>query len=240
MVDWGLDLEASSRPLRGVKRVASHRVTGAGSGSLGPTGHRRAAVDRDPNRQVLRHRDAEQEWPVRKGAVRADDPDLLARSLAILAEPEVEMWTTRKKLLRAVQLALVTIGRCDAAGVALTGQPGLDGEVCTSAAAFMLDEAQRAAGRGPCLDAVTSLQIFNVESIANASAWPEFRQVATKYGIKSSLSVPLTIRGVAIGMLNLYSKSVNGFEGCERMGATFAAGVAAAVAPPTGTVAPSP
>lgn len=169
----------------------------------------------------------------------ADVPDQLARSLAILAEPEVAMWTTRKKLLRSVQLALVTIGRCDAAGVALIGRLGLDGEVCTSAAAFRLDEAQREPGGGPCLDAVTSLQIFNVGSIASASAWPEFRQVAAEHGIRSSLSVPLTIRAVAIGRLNLYSKSVNGFEGCERLGAIFAAGVAAAVAPPEGKTAPS-
>lgn len=219
--------------------MATQRVEGVGSGSPGPPVPRRAGVVWDSNREVLRHPDADQEWPVRKGAVRGNIPDQLARSLAILADPEVEMWTTRKKLLRAVQLALVTIGRCDAAGVALIGRLGLDGEVCTSAAAFMLDKAQRAAGGGPCFDAVTSLQIFNVESIANAPAWPEFRQVAAEYGIRSSLSVPLTIRGIAIGMLNLYSKSVNGFEGCERLAATFAAGVAAAIAPPTGQAAPS-
>jgi GAF domain-containing protein len=169
----------------------------------------------------------------------ADVPDQLARSLAILAEPEVATWTTRKKLLRAVQLARVTIGRCDAAGVALIGRLGLDGEVCTSAAAYRLDEAQREAGGGPCFDALTSLQIFNVESIANACAWPEFRQAAAEHGMRSSLSIPLTIWGVALGRLNLYSKSVNGFEGCERQGATFAAGLAAAVAPPEGRTARS-
>lgn len=162
----------------------------------------------------------------------ADVPDQLARSLAILADPQVARWTTRTKLLRAVQLALVTIGRCDAAGVALIGRLGLDGEVCTSAAAYRLDQAQQQVGGGPCYDAVASLQIFNVESIANASAWPEFRRAAAEHGMRSSLSVPLTIRGVAIGRLNLYSKSVNGFEGCERLAATFAAGVAATVAPP--------
>ncbi len=150
----------------------------------------------------------------------------------MLAQPEVAMWSTRKKLLRVVQLALATIGRCDAAGVALLGRLGADGEVCTGAAAYQLDQAQQLAGRGPCFDAIASLRVFIVESIADASAWPEFRAAAATHGIRSCLSVPLATRGVAIGGLNLYSKSVNGFDGCERVAATFAARVAVVLSPP--------
>ena len=158
-----------------------------------------------------------------------DAADQLARSWAMLAAPEVAMWSTRRKLLRVVQVALATIGRCDAAGVALIGHLGADGEVCTGAAAYRLDQAQQEAGCGPCIDAVASLRVFNVESIADVPVWPEFRQVAATHGIKSSLAVPLTLHGVAIGRLNLYSKSVNGFEGCERLAGTFAACVAVAL-----------
>lgn len=161
----------------------------------------------------------------------ADSPDQLARSLAILADPAVARWTTRKKLLRVVELAAGTIGRCDSAGVALIGTLGSDGEVCTDEAAYRLDRAQDHPGGGPCHDAVSSLQIFNVGSIARAPAWPEFRRAAAANGIRSSLSIPLTIRGVAIGRLNLYSDRVGGFEGCERSAAVFAAAVVVALAP---------
>jgi GAF domain-containing protein len=163
----------------------------------------------------------------------ANVPDQLARSLAMLADPAVARWSTRKKLLRVVELAIGTIGFCDAAGVALIGRRGMDGEVCTDEAAYRLDRAQFERGGGPCLDAVTSLQIFNVDEIARAPAWPAFRRAAAENGIRSSLSVPLTIGGFAIGRLNLYSRRLDGFEGCERSAATFAAGVAAALGPDT-------
>jgi GAF domain-containing protein len=163
----------------------------------------------------------------------ADVPDQLARSLAILADPAVIRWSTRKKLLRVVELATRTIGGCDSAGVTLLGRLGLDGEVCTNVAAYRLDRAQSEAGGGPCHDAVSSLQIFNVDSIARAPTWPEFRQAAAENGIQSSLSVPLIVRGVAIGRLNLYSERLNGFDGCEELASAFAAAVATAVASPS-------
>jgi GAF domain-containing protein len=157
-------------------------------------------------------------------------PDQLARSLAILAEPAVARWTTRKRLLKVVELAVGTIGCCDAAGVALIGRLGSDGEVCTDQAAYELDRAQHEPGGGPCLEAVASLQIFNVDLIAKAPAWPEFRRAAADNGIKSSLSVPLTFRGVAIGRLNLYSQRTNGFDGCETSAVMFGVGAVAALA----------
>lgn len=161
----------------------------------------------------------------------ADVPDQLSRSLAVLAEASFDRWPTRRKLLRIVELAKALIGSCDAASVSLTGRRGQDGEVCTEEAAYRLDRAQHGPGGGPCRDAVRSLRIFNVDAIAKAPAWPEFRQAAAENGIESSLSVPLTIGDVAIGVLNLYSRRVGGFEGCERSAAALAAGAAAAVGP---------
>lgn len=141
-------------------------------------------------------------------------PDQLAQSVVILAALAVARWSTRKRLLRVVALDVRTFGCCDAASVTLLGILDLDGEVCTSAVAYRLDQAQRGGG-GPCIDAVRFLQIFNVGCISTAPAWHDYRAAAAADGIRSSLSVPMTRGGAAIGRLNLYSENLDGFDGCE-------------------------
>jgi hypothetical protein len=121
-------------------------------------------------------------------------PDQLAQSTVILAAPAVARWSTRKKLLRVVALAVSTIGRCDAASATLLGILDFDGEVCTSAVAYRLDQPQHGDGGGPCVDAVRFLQIFNVGCISTAATWHDYRVAAAADGIRSRPLGPADLR----------------------------------------------
>lgn len=90
-----------------------------------------------------------------------------------------------QEVLRVVALAVSTIGRCDAASATLLGILDFDGEVCTSAVAYRLDQAQHGDGGGPCVDAVRFLQIFNVGCISTAATWHDYRVAAAADGIRS-------------------------------------------------------
>jgi GAF domain-containing protein len=130
---------------------------------------------------------------------------------------------------RLVSHARKTIGACDSAGLTLVRQGRVTAGVCTDEAARDLDLAQYDAREGPCLDAVHYLQVFSVAAIADVAVWPAFRGAAVANGIRSSLSIPLAHRGLALGMLNLYSRQLNGFEDCEELATAFATRASAAI-----------
>lgn len=118
-------------------------------------------------------------------------------------------------LKRVVALAQATISGCDAAAVTLVRNGRAIPVVSTTDVARELDSVQCRTGEGPSLDAIRQLQVFNVATADDSRSWPGFSKEATARGILSSLSVPLTVGGVAIGALNLYSTSADAFAGCE-------------------------
>lgn len=153
------------------------------------------------------------------------DPVQLRRSLAVLVNGDLMHSTTRKKLLRVVTLAAETFPGCYAAATAKDH----DGEVCTNSAAYHLDQAQFRAGSGPCAEAMASLRAVRVDAIERCP-WRDFRRAAAENRIASSLSIPLLSNDIAIGVLNLYSRETNGFDGCEAGAAAFAQAAATLLA----------
>jgi len=133
-------------------------------------------------------------------------------------------------LKRVVGLAQARIGGCAAASVTLVRGGRAMPVVSTAEVARELDAIQCRTGEGPCLDAIRQLQVFNVATpAASTRLWPRFSEEASARGISSSLSVPLTSGGEAIGALNLYGRSVDAFAGCEADAVVFGARAAAAV-----------
>ena len=120
-------------------------------------------------------------------------------------------------------------------GCAAVGVTVVDGEdpllvVGTSLLGRQLEDLQWEAGHGPGVDAVRQLQVFNVACLASARAWPEFARVALSRGVRSSLAVPVTARGRALGALTLYSFGEDAFTGHEHVGVRYATEVAAVLA----------
>lgn len=132
-------------------------------------------------------------------------------------------------LKRVAAQARDTVGRCQSAGVMVVEAGAVTGRGCTDGVAHDLDRTQCEAGEGPCMDALRFLQIFNVPWVPDVQEWPAFRDVADRHGVLSSLFVPLSLGGRALGTLNLYSRTRNGFEDCEQVAMDFASRSAAAL-----------
>lgn len=105
-------------------------------------------------------------------------------------------------LRRVAEQACVQAG-CVAAGVTLLrgDEPAM--LIGTSLLGRQLEQAQWDAGEGPGIDAIRQLQVFNVSCLATATSWPEFAPLATSRGVRSSLAVPIILRGQALGSLDL-------------------------------------
>jgi GAF domain-containing protein len=89
--------------------------------------------------------------------------------------------------------------------------------------AFAVDEIQYGHGQGPCLEALHTGRTVSVPDLATEQRWGEYRMHALTYGVRSSLSVPLTVHGDTRGALNLYTTEVNSFGSVEkRHGEAFA------------------
>ena len=133
-------------------------------------------------------------------------------------------------LRRLAELACETIPGCSAGSVTLWREGEPYTVVSTSALAQEVDNAQYASGDGPCLDAGRSGETYLVADLAADGRWPEFAAVAVRHGIRSSLSLPLAVRGEPIGALNLYSQDLDGFAAALPAGRLFARQAAVAIA----------
>ena len=84
------------------------------------------------------------------------------------------------------------------------------------------DEAQYAAGEGPCLQALRDGCAVEVPDVEAESRWPFFREEAAALGVRSSLSMPLVIDSTTVGALNIYATRPRAFEGHGERGRRFA------------------
>lgn len=162
--------------------------------------------------------------------VAAETPDELAARRAELVGllQEEESWA--QTLERLAGLARATIPGCSAGSVTLwrEGQPYT--VVSTDDLAREVDNAQYETLEGPCLDASRYGEVYVVREMAGETRWPVFCSVAARKGIRSSLSLPLSVRGAPIGALNLYSEQHDGFAGAEEVGRLFAGQAGVAIA----------
>jgi GAF domain-containing protein len=93
-----------------------------------------------------------------------------------------------------------------------------------------VDEVQYDQGEGPCLEASRTGRVIYVPDMRDDGRWPRYRLHAVAAGVRSSLSLPLTIADATIGALNLYCTEPDAFDDRLRQGlAVFAAQAAAAL-----------
>jgi len=96
--------------------------------------------------------------------------------------------------------------------------------------AEQVDELQYGAGTGPCLDSLESGAIIDVPDLTADTRWTDYRQHALAQGVRSSVSIPLSIDGSTVGALNLYGTRPHTFDQAARQHAeTFATQAATAL-----------
>jgi GAF domain-containing protein len=96
--------------------------------------------------------------------------------------------------------------------------------------AAQVDEIQYSSDEGPCLDAMRTGSVVQVDDLSSEERWDGYRPHALDHGVVSSLSLPLIVDGESLGALNLYSAAPAAFTGPQRDQAeAFAAQCAAAL-----------
>jgi GAF domain-containing protein len=95
-----------------------------------------------------------------------------------------------------------------------------DGQPLTVASsdsrAEQVDEVQYGAGTGPCLTTLDSGAIIDVPDLTADTRWTDYRHHALAQGVRSSVSIPLSIDGSTVGALNIYSSEPHAFDQATR------------------------
>jgi GAF domain-containing protein len=163
----------------------------------------------------------------------ADVGDDAERTLVELVGLLPEDESYEETLQRVVDLARQTIPGCDSASVTMltSGKGGGTTVVRTDGLAQRVDEYQYRQDSGPCLDAARTNVTVEVVSMTGEERWGPYPSEAIRHGVHSSLSIPLAVRGEAIGALNLYSGTDRAYTDAAReVGRLFGAQAAVAVA----------
>jgi GAF domain-containing protein len=155
------------------------------------------------------------------------DETLLIRTLVELADNLVEDFDV-------VDLLSHLTGRCvevldaDAAGVMLASPSGALQVVASSSETMrVLELYEIQADQGPCLDCyATGRAVVSVDLAAAGSQWPNFAPQAVGAGFHSVHALPLRLRGVTIGALNLFRGDVGTLGSVEETAAQGLADIA--------------
>lgn len=133
-------------------------------------------------------------------------------ALAALAEDLVVEHSTEEVLAEVIDLVAETLPRCDLAGITLLDEERRPTTAArTDPAVQDLDDAQYTHDDGPCLASLEQARVVTVEDIGAERRWQLFRDTAAQMGVRSTLAMPLIVRGKSIGALNCYSREVGPF-----------------------------
>ena len=128
----------------------------------------------------------------------------VVRSLVEMADTLVDDYDI-VDLLTGLADRCVNLLGVSAAGVMLVSPEGSLGLVASSSEAMRLLELfELQAQEGPCLDAFRTGESVAHESLdADSGRWPLFSAAALEVGFRSALALPLRLREVTLGALNL-------------------------------------
>lgn len=114
----------------------------------------------------------------------------------------------------AVRLAASNVRGCDAAAISLVHKRRrIDTPAYTDDSAMHSDKLQYDAGEGPCLDAVWEQRVTHSADLRADERWPTWGpRVADEVGFASILCFQLFTHEDTVGAVNLYSRTLNGFD----------------------------
>jgi hypothetical protein len=160
-------------------------------------------------------------------AGRSQPTGLLQDRLLTLAGTPDDSLRIETDLMVVVQLAAKLIPAIDCASVTSRHEGGYTTVSASSDAALALDRAQYDDEAGPCLEALETSHPAAVPDITATTTWPDFSDTADRFGLGTSLSIPLFAgSGTTIAALNLYGRQTGSLS-------TLSAAVWAAYEPDT-------
>jgi GAF domain-containing protein len=151
----------------------------------------------------------------------------LARTFVDLVDTLVDDFDV-VDLLTLVAERCVEVLEVTAAGLMLVAPEGdLRLVAFSSEAVRVVELFELQAEEGPCLDAYRSgAAIVNLDLTKVGSRWPNFTPVALEAGFKSVQALPMRLRGVIIGALNLFRAEEGDMEESDIVAAQALADVA--------------
>lgn len=131
---------------------------------------------------------------------------VLVEAFVLLSDSLVDDYDVVDLLDKLVTTA-VDLLHVDEAGLLFDDQRGgLRVMASSSEEARLLEVFQLQSQQGPCLDCISTSQVVaSPDLLADEDRWPLFVPVARSTGFRSVHAVPLRIRDVTIGALNLFS-----------------------------------
>lgn len=139
-------------------------------------------------------------------------------------QSEVESVAEQQLVISSMMLLPI-----DAAGVLVQEPSGeIHGSIASGDEARLLERVQLETGAGPCLQSCQTGKMVSVEDLGiGMNRWPAFAQLAAKFHYKSVCSLPMRLRGDAVGALNLYRIEAGALSGFDVAVAQALADVAA-------------
>ncbi|MGH2819277.1 MAG: ANTAR domain-containing protein [Actinomycetota bacterium] len=160
-----------------------------------------------------------------------DDPEQLGESLTELSALLLEEEDLQSTLERIVRVAHQVIHSCDGAGVTLLERGQVETAAGSNRELSEVDSYQYELGDGPCLESIRAQTPVRIDDMGSETRWRDFCRHAFENRLCSLIAYPLTVRGVVLGALNLYSHELSGFaDQDQELGALFAAQSAVALA----------
>jgi GAF domain-containing protein len=153
----------------------------------------------------------------------------LTSSLAALSRFFVGDGTLQETLSRVADLTVEAVPPVELAGITMMVEGRPQTAIFTDPEATEIDEAQYGTGEGPCVQAFRENRVIRIDSTLRDGPWQAFRETASEHGVRSTLSLPLTVDKEAVGALNLYAKREHAFGDDEVETATLFASQAAIV-----------
>lgn len=123
-------------------------------------------------------------------------------------------------------LAVSTVPRASTCGILLAEGDRVYTVASADSLAGQLDEQQYALEVGPCLQALRTREVLEVEDFADETRWDGYPSIVLAHGIRSSLSTPMLAGDRALGVLNLYSDTAGTWAAQDRQLARLLSGQA--------------
>jgi GAF domain-containing protein len=141
---------------------------------------------------------------------------LLARTFVELADTLVDDFDV-VELLTLLAHRCVEMLDCDAAGLMLVAPEGDLRVVASSSEEMRVVELfELQAQEGPCPDTYrTGEPVLTPDLAADKAHWPRFAPVAMEAGFRSAQALPMRLRGVTIGALNLFRTELGNLEDAD-------------------------
>ncbi|WP_406816123.1 ANTAR domain-containing protein [Mycobacterium sp. M23085] len=165
-----------------------------------------------------------------KQLTRARRDDAVQSRIAELADALVGGAPVADVLAKVACASIALVPGTDFAKISVIDNGQIRSLAATSSLTALLDTAQRTAGQGPCLDAISALKAVRCDDLRSDVRWPQFAGSAATTGVRSVLSCPVRIPSAGATTLSLFGFAPNVFSlESEFIGAMVASHAATAL-----------